>query len=578
MTKNGYIFKGTPVQRVPRSVIPLSYDWRGSFEMGKLIPIMAQEVLPGDKFKCNATALVRFTPLLAPMMQKCNVKIRYFFVPNRLIWDNWKDFITGGSDGTLEPAKPFFYSSDIYTEIENNSWKNSLLQCFGIGKTTKSPGEGEDGVNPVDAMPLIAYWLIWQEYYRDETFQTIEVTLAALKATNGHIAADADYEESPLNDVYTPLNEWFFHPVNKAWQKDYFTSALPWAQRGPQVTIPIGSNVPVSIPQQAIALQGASTLLPNDPMSLVFTANVPFGERLQIEPVQGNVGHGLLESNQKEPAPAYLKGISTALAQPLQGTVDLEHATGITINQLRLLEKTQQFWEHNAVGGGRYNEQILAHWNEMIPDYSIQRPVYLGGGSCPVQISEVLQTAAAESSGTTQPTAAGVGSLYGKAIAVSNKFGFRNKFQEHGWVIGLMSVMPTTAYYQGIPRKFTRFDKFDYAWPEFAHLGEQEVLNKELYADHTNPDGVFGYQSRFAEYKHNQDIIAGDFVDSLEFWHMARKFSNSPALSSQFIVSDPTDRIFATLSQNGVSHVQAWVSVDMSAIRKLPKYGIPKLS
>lgn len=192
------------------------------------------------------------------------------------------------------------------------------------------------------------------------------------------------------------------------------------------------------------------------------------------------------------------------LGENLKGVADLSSVTGITISDLRMLARTQSWYERNAVGGGRYVEQTLAHWDELIPDFTLQRPVYLGGATFPVQISEVLQTAQVSEEGTTSSSSAGVGNMYGHAIGVSGKPGFRKfHFREHGWVIGLCSFMPEVSYFQGLPRKFTRFDKFDYAWNELAHLGEQEILNKEIYISSSNQNDTFGYQSRYAEYKYN---------------------------------------------------------------------------
>lgn len=263
--------------------------------------------------------------------------------------------------------------------------------------------------------------------------------------------------------------------------------------------------------------------------------------------------------------------------KPIQGVADLSQATGITINDLRLLARTQRWLEMNAVGGGRYNEQTLAHWDEIIPDFTVQRPVYLGGATFPVQVSEVLQTAQVSDQGTTVSSEAGVGNMYGHGLGVSGKPGFKRfHFKEWGYVIGLMSFQPQTPYFQGLPRKFTRFDKFDYAWNELAHLGEQEIKNKEIFIESADPEGTFGYQSRYAEYKYNPDEIHGDFRSSLLYWTLARKFANEPKLNDQFMTIDKNvvSRIFA-VQDTDFDHILVALYHNMPASRKLPKYGQP---
>lgn len=572
--KRNYLFSSIPVSKKPRTTFPLSFDHKTSFEMGQLIPVIAQDVLPGDSFRVNATVLTRFTPLLAPVMHRCDVKIRYFFVPNRLLWNKWKEFITGGEDGTLEPVK---LKVDLTkaAEMLDGPYYNSLFQRMGIGTPTPS-GEDAKGKSFVDAMPIIAYWLIWQEYYRDQNFQDISETLEHLKDLEGNFPLDLGGLPAPNNVAGLELGDWFFSPVNKAWEKDYFTSALPWTQRGPDVTIPLGdgASAPVRTVPNAYYVMGDTNNSVPTGLTFNFGKAVDNGDTLKTS--SSNVGTTMYTGSLDGTGDSLLKNVSGSIHSRPYGSSSLSNEIGIadlsdvptiTINQLRILARTQKWLEENAIGGGRYNEQILSHFGVQVPDYTIQRPVYLGGGTAPVSISEVLSTA--------DTNGAPVGALAGKAVSVADKFGFKARFNEHGWIIGLMSVMPRTEYFQGIPRRFTKFDKFDYAFPTLAHLGEQAILNKEIWTNSDDPDGTWGYQSRYAEYKHNNDLISGNFADSYAFWHLARAFRTQPLLNASFVTAQPSDRIFAT--NDNFEHVQAWISFDILASRVLPKYGFTKV-
>lgn len=575
--KRGALFQTAPVRKIPKSGFDLSYFNATTTDIGRLTPVMCQDVIPGDTFKLNDVVLVRFMPMLSPVMGKIDCTIRYFFVPERLLWNHFKDFITGGADGTLEPVKP----QVALTDLDDFSLLDprSLADYLGVGHC---PGI-EDSDLKMDLAPFTAYNLIYQEYYRDQNLgEDLQPALDVVIDAEGQLTPDSLVTETETLNDYN-----FFSVRQKKWKKDYFTSALPWAQRGPAVTIPLGDSAPVFIDEQPVAIGDLQHTLnyvwngipsvysmhPDNVNGRTSETSVPSDAQSPIGPnvvLQQLIASGGIHRTELDPQ-------SGLVFKPLQGVADLSQATGITINDLRLLARTQRWLEMNAVGGGRYNEQTLAHWDELIPDFTIQRPVYLGGATFPVQVSEVLQTAQVSDQGTTVSSEAGVGNMYGHGLGVSGKPGFKRfHFKEWGYVIGLMSFQPQTPYFQGLPRKFTRFDKFDYAWNELAHLGEQEIKNKEIFIESADPEGTFGYQSRYAEYKYNPDEIHGDFRSSLLYWTLARKFSNEPKLNDQFMTIDKNvvSRIFA-VQDTDFDHILVALYHNMPASRKLPKYGQP---
>ena len=552
--KRGGLFTTIATKKPKKSLFDLSFDNKLSLDMGKLVPILTQEVVPGDKFQLQAQIMLRFAPMLAPIMHRVDVYTHYFFVPNRLIWNDWEDFITGGKDGTLAPVPPYIdlYSAKMAGKADFFK-SGTLFDYMGCPSIDSEMGTAA-AVPRISSLPFRAYQLIYNEYYRDQNL------INEIDFSKG-----SGFENTAVIEKLLSLR-------NRCWQKDYFTSALPWTQRGVEVRLPINGEANViANPQAGTGLLGSHfvakrTVDGNISANGTFNTN-EYGE-IRVNDGSNNV------PIQMVPVP------SDNGEYPL--IADLSNATAVTMNELRRAEKLQQWLEKNARGGARYVEQILSHFGVVSSDARLQRPEYLGGGKTPVVISEVLQTSASqEDSAQANPA--------GNGISVGTSHRFKKYFEEHGFIIGIMSVLPKTAYQQGVPRMFQRTDKFDYYYPEFAHLGEQEVLNSEIYLDYTSNNsfynnGTFGYQSRYAEYKYNPDTVHGDFRDSLNFWHLGRIFNTNapdgegagkPVLNQEFVESKPSNRIF-NVATDDIHHLWAEVYQDIKAIRPMPKYGTPQ--
>lgn len=493
------LFNSVKMTRPKTNRFDLSHDVKMSLNMGKLTPTMIMECIPGDKFNISCESLLRFAPLTAPVMHRMDVFMHYFFVPNRILWPNWEKYITNTPVGANLPAFP---TVDIFEENYSK-----LHDYMGIPK----PGGGGEGTT-VSALPFAAYQMIFNEYYRDQNLQ-----------------APVDFE---LVDGANDLN--IHLPVlrYRCWEHDYLTAALPFAQKGDPVEIPLGNfnDVPVF---RDNADGGANTLTGTPDDQLV--TNIPSDD------------------------------VSTPNALYAATSGLITEATNI--NDLRRAFKLQEWLEKAARGGSRYIENILVHFGIRSSDKRLQRPEYITGTKSPVIISEVLNT----SDTATAPQ----GNMAGHGVAVTSGQNGFYKCEEHGYIIGIMSVMPKTAYQQGIPKHFTKYtDPFEFYWPSFANIGEQPVNQEEVWAYSATPKATFGYVPRYAEYKFMQNRVAGDFRDALDFWHLGRIFPGEPSLNESFVICDPDTRIFAVTDPN-VDHLYAHVLHKISAIRSMPKFGTP---
>lgn len=456
-------------------------------DMGELIPIGVYEALPGDSVQHATSALVRCSPLLAPVMHPVSVRIHHWFVPYRLIWQEWEDFITAGPSGTSLPTFPTI-------TLPNPTTVGSLADYLGIPNALNAP--------VVSALPFRAYAMIFNENYRDQDL----VTELVMSMASGN--------DTTTNTVLQ----------NVAWEKDYFTSSRPWEQKGPTVTIPLGTSAPVVTNDLEIQLRGVTSGGGNLQVQASGTGTV--GTYLQLAGSPGS--------------PAATQGVKFGPVSGLR--TDLTGASAITVNALRQALALQSFEEARARYGSRYTE-YLRYLGVKSSDARLQRPEYLGGGKQTIQFSEVLATAAS----TTPATA--VGEMKGHGISAMKSNRYRRFFEEHGVVISMMSVLPKTMYVQGIARHWNRRTKEDFWQREFQHIGQQAVKNKEVYAAAVAPDATFGYQDRYDEYRRTENTIAGEFrTSALDYWHMGRIFASEPALNATFVKSVPSKRNFASQS------------------------------
>lgn len=483
----------------------LTHDHKTSGNMGRLIPIMVMECIPGDRFKIGCESLLRFQPLVSPVMHRFDIYTHYFFVPNRLTWPNWEKFITNQDLPGMPGVKPAFPTITMYG-IDSDITKK-LYDYMGI-----PPRAFDDpGSDTVSALPFAAYQKIYNDYYRDQNLITeLDVTLS-------------DGDNDTIKSMLLSLRL-------RAWEHDYFTSCLPFAQKGQAVDIPIGGfeNVPV---------RGRSPIAPT------VLSGTPNDVNIQLDTPGGGFSDELFAM-----------------------TSDLE-VEAATINDLRTAFALQKWLEKAARGGSRYVEQILMHFGVKSSDKRLNRPEYITGTKSPVVISETLQTS--ETSDDSP-----LGNMAGHAVGVTSGT-YGNYFcEEHGYIIGIMSVMPRTAYQQGVDRHYIRRLAEDFFFPDFAHLGEQAVQMRELYTNAADQTATFGYIPRYAEMRYMNSKVSGDMRSNLDFWTASRIFATEPALNQTFIECVPDDRIFAVYLGD-VDKLIMHVLNKVHAVRPIPKFGTP---
>lgn len=532
------IFNQVPGGKVKRNAFNLSHERKLSLDMGKLVPIMCTEVVPGDTFRVNSEIMLRFAPMFFPVMHRIDVYVHYFFVPNRIIWNEFEEFITGGEDGKADPIFPRFRitRSNWETWRRTHGASGSLGDYLGIPRMTEEPPTQNDFIE-ISMLPYRAYAKIYDEYYRDQDLTD------PLDLPNG-------------SGIFTATEQLPFLQ-DRAWEKDYFTSARPWAQKGDSVSLPMAGVGELPVELDSSKLDGSNP-------AQWRTADGQLNTAGNIKSSSG----GSVVSEHDTP------GLNFPTWYDPKGSmkVDLSQAnfTAATINELRRAFQLQKWMERNARSGSRYTEVLRAHFGVKSSDARLQRPEYLGGGRQKVSISEVLQT-----SETTENSPQGEMAGHGISIGSSNRF--KAFFEEHGYVVGIMSVLPRTAYQQGIPKHLQKFDRFDYFWREFAHIGEQEIKNSEIYVRGGNSwnQGTFGYAPRYSEYKYIPSTVHGDMRDTLNSWHLGRIFANPPLLNSEFVKANPSTRIFNV--EGDYHHLWCHIYNNVKAIRPMPIFGEPGL-
>ena len=520
-------FAEVPSADIQRSKFDRSHGYKTTFDAGKLIPIYVDEILPGDTFKMKSTAFARFATPLKPIMDNIYLDTHYFFVPYRLVWDNWQYFC-GEGELVGETLGDYEIPTTTITLNPANQDSPRIADYFGIPRNLDTSGN-----TTISALPFRAYTLIWNEWYREEN-------VVAKKA----VATDDGPDSWGGIEVYDRMK-----------RHDYFTSCLPWPQKGDPVNIPLGTTAPV---------------VTNNNEPLVYGASSGDQRNLEFNVISGAKSIGYTGANDAS-ATTMKWGNETGMV------TDLTSATAVTINELRTAFQVQRMLERDARGGTRYIELILSHFGVRSPDARLQRPEYLGGGTSMVNINPVASTVS--------DIEAPQGNLAGVGTSV-NKAGFEKSFTEHGIIIGIVSARADLTYQNGTERFWYRKTRYDFYWPALAHLGEQAVLNREIYTngttgDPTKPDdfAVFGYQERYAEYRYKPSRITGKFKSnddtSLDYWHLSQDFETPPALNLQFMAENPPiDRVIAVPSEPQFL-LDMWFNLKCD--RPMPVYSVPGL-
>jgi hypothetical protein len=541
-----HLFSQVPSTQIPRSVFDRSHGYKTTFNSGFLVPFYVDEVLPGDSFKLTATLFARLSTPIVPFMDNLYLETFFFFVPNRLVWDNWQKF--NGEQKNPTDSTDFLIPTVSGTNVQNQT----LWDYFGLPTNVNKALK-------VNALPFRAYNLIFNEWFRDENLQ--------------------DSLQVPTGDGPDNLSD--YNLVRRGKRHDYFTSCLPWPQKGPGVEISLGGTVPVSGDVSFYRQVGSYHVdngisgVNNWSDRVLFKETVPFNIGSKDAKWNGS-GPVPLQGSflASDPHPDQISFFAGRYGITSDGfTADLSKATPISINDLRQAFQIQKLYERDARGGTRYTEILRSHFGVISPDARLQRPEYLGGSSARISINPVQQT-----SSTNEITPQGNLAAYG---VVSDSFnGFSKSFVEHGYVFGFVNVRADLTYQQGLNRMWSRQGRFDFYWPVLAHLGEQAVLNREIYAQGTADDEkVFGYQERYAEYRYYPGQITGKFRSTdpqpLDSWHLAQKFSSLPTLSSQFIQDNPpVERVIAV---QGEPQFLFDSYIRLKCARPMPVYSVPGL-
>ncbi|WNK13661.1 MAG: major capsid protein [Microvirus sp.] len=521
-------FSQVPQAEVERSTFDRSHGHKTTFDAGILVPVLVDEALPGDTFNCRMTGFARLATPIFPIMDNMFMDTHFFAVPYRLIWNNWEKF-NGAQDN---PGDSTDFTIPMMTAPVGGYAANSLEDYFGLPV-------GVAGFEH-SALWHRAHNLIYNEWFRDQNMQD---SLTVNKLDGGDDA------------IYTAGG---YKLMNRGKRHDYFTSCLPWPQKGPGVTIPLGGVAPViglGARSQTYAQTGVSAYETGGSAPVVYA-----------DATATNSGTDALFAKEDPLNP----GFPAIFA-------DLSSATAATINSLRQAFQIQRIYERDARGGTRYVELLKAHWKVTSPDFRLQRPEFLGGGSSPVNISPIPQTSGTASAGGYTPTPQG--NLAAMGTSLLKGHGFTHSFTEHCLILGYVSVRADLTYQQGLDRMWSRKTRFDFAIPALNHIGEQAVLQKEIFCDGNpaNDDKVFGYQERFAEYRYKPSKITGEFrssfPQSLDAWHLSQDFATAPVLDSTFIIENPpVDRVVAVPSEPQFLFDSYF---SMKCARPMPVYGVP---
>lgn len=543
-------FSLSPHVDISRSRFDRSASLKTSFNAGDVVPFFLEEVLPGDTFSVDTSKVVRMQTLLTPMMDNVYLDTYYFFVPNRLVWDHWKEFCGENTESAWIPQTE--YTMPQITSPASEGWSvGTLADYFGIPT-------GVAGLS-VSALPFRAYALIINEWFRDQNLQdplvvpTDDSTVAGVNT--GTFVTDVAKGGKPFIAAK-------YH--------DYFTSALPSPQKGPDVTIPAATSGQYPV----VGLE--ATHAPGG-FGMFGRASLYSGGSAYIKDGTFGTSAGQIEFFDTSDTPISSTGSAPVGFEPTNLWAQSSGGIGATINQLRLAFQIQKFYEQQARGGSRYTEVVRSFFGVTSPDARLQRPEYLGGNRVPINVNQIVQQSGTESSGTPQ------GTVVGQSLTTDKHSDFTKSFTEHGLIIGVMVARYDHTYQQGLNRLWSRKDKFDFYWPVFANIGEQAIKNKEIFAQGTDKDNeVFGYQEAWAEYRYKPNMVTGEmrsaYAQSLDVWHLADDYSALPSLSDSWIREDKAniDRVLAVTSALS-NQFFADIYVKNYCTRPMPMYSVPGL-
>jgi hypothetical protein len=522
-------FSQIPSANIPRSSFDRSHTYRTTFNAGQLVPFYVDEALPGDTFNMVLSTFGRLTTPIKPIFDNLYLDVFFFAVPMRILWSHWEKF-NGAQDN---PGDSTSYVIPQIVSSGGGYLAGSIYDYMGL----PTAGAGVTGSNTIShsALPLRAYNLIWNEWFRDQNLQN---------------SVPIDTGDGP--DTYT---DYVILSRNK--QHDYFTACLPWPQKGTAVTLPLGSSAPVI--GNNISVQAHTNIHATDHNMLVDTGG--------IQPMHLGTS-GITGTNEQ---------IQWSTVAANSGLIaDLSNATAATINQLRQAFQIQRLYERDARGGTRYVEILLSHFGVRSPDYRLQRPEYLGGGRTPINVYPLAQTGATGATGTPQ------GNLAAYGVHSSSGLGFNKSFTEHMILIGLVNVTSDMSYQYGLNRMWSRSTRWDFYWPALSHIGEQAVLNQEIYPQGSSADtGVFGYQERYAEYRYKPSIVTGEFRSNyatpLDFWHLAEKDASLPTLGSTWITDTTPNSLSRCVAVTTEPQIYFDAYLKLRCARPMPVYSVPGL-
>lgn len=541
------IFTKVPKPKIRYSNFNLSEERKLSCNFGELIPILCQEIIPHDKMKVSTELLVKFAPLKAPVMHRIKAKVDYFFVPNFQLSNTFANFINPKVNTDSNPVVMPYITPKMISDLSLGG-VSSLADYLGLPVTQSSWMTSTKKISP---LPFMCYQHIYTNFFRDQNMEVLEgadpttTTLFLQEAQMDATGSLGSIGNNQLKNLFTLRHS--------AWKKDYFTSALPSPQAGEDVMLPLGGFAPVNTYQQG------DDGMEDDTNGIHFPDAANWDDFDHI--VAGNGSDGYLEGSDNGP-----------LGQPDNLYADLSNQSVLSVNLFRQLLQLQGFKEIAERGGTRYPEMVANFFGAHLPDYWFGRPLYLGGQIQDIKIGEVVQTSQTTSgdSGSPQGVRAGIATSYGRTKT------FTLRAPCHGFLMGLLRVLPEATYQQGVERMWTRESLYDYAFPQFANLGEQEIYNREIFAKgDDNDEKIFGYAPRYAEYKHGNCHVAGKFRTDLDYWHFGRVFSSLPTLSKSFVMMDNMDYDPFAITDGSVEHCYVNLYNNIKSRRPLPYFGRP---